>query len=132
MEYVALVVAAALAQCFWFAFSVAGVRQQVGIEPPAMSGDETLERALAVHRNTVEFMTIFVSLMLISGYYFDGPITAVVGLFWIISRQWYRIGYMRNVKDRIPGFLMGDMVLAVLVVGELWGIGREILARFVA
>ena len=81
--------------------------------------------------NTVEFMTIFVSLMLISGYYFDGPITAVVGLFWIISRQWYRIGYMRNVKDRIPGFLMGDMVLALLVVGGLWGIGQEILARFV-
>ena len=92
MELTVLVIVAALLQYFGFAFAVAAIRQKTGIEPPVMVGDETLERAIAVHRNTGEFIPIFVTLMLICGYFSSDALAAGVGLVWILARFVYRSG----------------------------------------
>ena len=72
MEFAALVVLAALVQYFLFALSVAGLRENLCIPPPAMQGHEQLERAIAVHRNTGELLLVFISLMLICGHFWMG------------------------------------------------------------
>ena len=40
----------------------------------------------------------------------------------------YTYGYLKDVESRVPGFLLGDAVLALLALGSLYGIGRSLLA----
>ncbi|NKC01786.1 MAG: MAPEG family protein [Pseudomonadales bacterium] len=127
MEFTALVILASLVQYFLFAFSVAAIREKTGIEPPEVHGDEQLVRAIAAHRNTGEFIPIFIGLIAICAYYLNDIFAAGVGVFWLVTRQVYRHGYMKDVKSRIPGFLMGDVVLAVLLLGRLWGLVNNMI-----
>ena len=127
MEYVAIVVVAALAQYFWFAFSVAGLRERRGVPATRATDDEELIRAVRVHANTGEMLIIFVPMILLCGHFFHGPAAAGIGSVWLLARYLYKRGYMRDVASRIPGFLLGDAVLGLLALGTLYGAARAIL-----
>ena len=127
MEYVGLVVVAALVQYFLFAFNVAAVRERERIPATEATDNERLVRLVRVHANTGEMLIVFVPMIALCGHFFDPHVAAGVGAFWILARLVYRRGYLKDVRSRIPGFYMGDIVLALLTVGTLYGIGRKLI-----
>lgn len=133
LEYVGLVVLGALTQYFLFAFHVAALREKKGIAPTeAAPDDRELTIAIRVHANTGEMLIVFLPLIAIAGLATSGSLAAGIGAFWIVARFIYRRGYFKDVKGRIPGFLMGDAVFGLLLLVALYGLGNSLLHRWSA
>ncbi|MEM6996843.1 MAG: MAPEG family protein [Myxococcota bacterium] len=128
VEAVGIVAILALGQYFAFAFAVAGLREQRGIAATEPCDDETLNRAVRVHANTGEMLIVFLPLLGICAHFLHPWVAAGTGAFWIVARAIYRRGYLADVKSRIPGFIMGDVVLGVLALGSLYGITRNLVS----
>ncbi|HVZ27941.1 MAG TPA: MAPEG family protein [Rhizomicrobium sp.] len=104
-----------------FAILVARTRRATGIQPPAMSGDPRLERALRVQGNTVEGFIVFVPALWLATLYFQGWVPPVIGLIWCLGRIVFAVGYMQAAEKRHIGFTIS--ILSVLALVILAGIG---------
>jgi glutathione S-transferase len=102
-------------------FLVAYARGKTGIQPPAMSGDARLERALRVQGNTVEGFIVFVPALWLAAIYFQGWVPPAVGLVWCLGRVAYAVGYSSDASRRHVGFMI--CILAVLILMVLAAIG---------
>ncbi len=124
----ALVTLAAIILCIAIGIYVRRVREAVKIEPPAMTGDPRLERALRVQGNTIEAMTVFVPAFWLATIYFAGWITGAVGVVWLVGRILYWPSYMKNPNGRMPGFIIAMLSTVVLTILALIGVIRAIVA----
>ena len=82
------------------AILVARTRNSTGIQPPAMSGDARLERALRVQGNTVEGFIIFLPALWLAAIYFQGWAPPIIGLIWCLGRIVYAMGYSADADRR--------------------------------
>ena len=82
------------------AILVARARRATGIQPPAMSGDPRLERALRVQGNTVEQFVIFLPALWLAALYFQGWVPPIIGLVWCLGRIIYAFGYYGGRQER--------------------------------
>ena len=122
---VAVVALAATFFYFWTGMGVARARGVSKIDAPTMTGHPTLERAVRVQMNTLEWMPIF----LVSLFLFDGFVAApygaygaaLMGVVWIVGRILYQQGYMADPGKRSTGFLVQAVACIVLFVGALIG-----------
>lgn len=119
----AIVTLVALLLYFWMGIQVARTRQQVGILPPAMTGDPRLERTIRAHSNTLEWFPIFLPSLWLFAHYWGDLAAAAVGAIWIIGRIVYFFGYVDQAQKRFPGFGIQALASAVLLFGAL---GRAI------
>ena len=103
------------------AILVARTRNSTGIQPPAMSGDPRVERALRVQGNTVEGFIVFLPALWLAAIYFQGWAPPIIGLGWCVGRIFYAIGYMADASRRHLGF--GICIFAVLILVILAAIG---------
>src|SRR5258705_1442854 len=74
------------------AILVARTRNSTGIQPPAMSGDARLERALRVQGNTVEGFIIFLPALWLAAIYFQGWAPPIIGLACCLGPVFHAIG----------------------------------------
>jgi glutathione S-transferase len=124
--WTALTSIAALLFYFITSINVARQRSKHGVAAPAMSGHPSVERALRVQGNTLEWIVIFVpSLWLFSGYW-SPYVGAALGAVWVFGRVLYMIGYMRDVKGRGPGFGIQAVATFVLLIGGAVGAVRAL------
>ncbi len=112
---------------FWMMFRVAQWRGRSGIKAPAMSGDPSLERAIRVHMNTLEQLGMFLPALLVCAAYFGDPLTAAVGLVWVIGRIAYAIGYQQAAAKREWGFGITALALAAAWVLGAYGLAMTAL-----
>jgi glutathione S-transferase len=103
------------------AILVARTRNVTGIQPPAMSGDARLERALRVQGNTTEGFIVFLPALWLAALYFQGWIPPIIGLIWCLGRIFYAVGYMADANRRHIGFAI--CIFSVLILVILAGIG---------
>jgi glutathione S-transferase len=103
------------------AILVARTRTVTGIQPPAMSGDPRMERALRVQGNTVEGFIVFLPALWLAALYFQGWAPPIIGLVWCLGRITYAVGYMSDASRRHVGF--GICIFAVLILVILAAIG---------
>jgi glutathione S-transferase len=103
------------------AMLVARTRTVTGIQPPAMSGDPRVERALRVQGNTGESFIVFLPALWLAALYFQGWIPPIIGLVWCLGRVVYAMGYMAAPERRHVGF--GICMLAVFALIILAAIG---------
>jgi uncharacterized membrane protein YecN with MAPEG domain len=103
------------------AILVARTRNSTGIQPPAMSGDARLERALRVQGNTVEGFIIFLPALWLAAIYFQGWAPPIIGLIWCLGRIVYAVGYNADANRRHIGF--GICIFSVLILVVLAAIG---------
>jgi len=96
------------------AILVARTRNSTGIQPPAMSGDARLERALRVQGNTVEGFIIFLPALWLAAIYFQGWAPPIIGLVWCLGRIVYAVGYSADANRRHIGF--GICIFSVLIL----------------
>lgn len=122
MEYVALVTLLLVLQYFIFTMLCGMARGKSGIQAPAVTGDETLERAYRVQMNTLEQLMMVLPGLWLSAMYFDSLVAALLGLVFFVGRVLYRAGYMKDPAKRGPGFLIGFLGTLGLVGTALWGV----------
>lgn len=107
---------------------VGHARGKHGIKAPATSGHPTFERAYRVQMNTMESAVMFLpTLWLAANYGFSGW-AGVAGLVWIVGRVWYALAYLKDPAKRGPGYLVGMLGWAALLVMACLGVGRAMLA----
>ena len=104
------------------AILVARVRRSTGIQPPAMSGDARLERALRVQGNTVEGFIVFLPALWLAALYFQGWLPPIIGLIWCLGRVLYAAGYVADANRRHIGFAICIFSVLILVVLAVIGI----------
>lgn len=127
MHWVAIVVALALLQYFYFGILVGRARNRHGVSAPAISGDPAFDRTFRVHQNTLEQLVIFVPGIFLFAYYVSAGIAALVGIVFIVGRALYAAAYLKDPAGRGPGFLLTVAAEGVLVVGGLLGALIDIL-----
>jgi glutathione S-transferase len=104
------------------AILVARTRRTTGIQPPAMTGDPRLERALRVQGNTVEGFIVFLPALWLAALYFQGWAVPIIGLVWCLGRIFYAAGYVANAERRHIGFAICIFSVLILVILAAIGI----------
>jgi uncharacterized membrane protein YecN with MAPEG domain len=122
MEFVALVTLLLLCQYVIFMGMCGKARAQSGIVAPAVTGDETFERAYRVQMNTVEQLVIALPAMWVSAMYFIPMVAAALGLVFFVGRMMYRVSYMKDPESRGPGMIIGFLANIALIITGLWGV----------
>jgi glutathione S-transferase len=118
-RWTALVTLLALLVYFGMSLQVGRARGKCGINPPAMTGDPLLERAVRVQSNTLEWLPIFLASLWLFAIYWNELAAAGLGIVWIIGRLFYSVGYMADPAKRSTGFLIQFLACAVLLLGSL-------------
>jgi len=98
------------------AILVARTRRATGIQPPAMSGDARLERALRVQGNTMESFIAFLPALWLAAFYFQGWAAPAIGLIWCLGRIFYMVGYAADANRRHVGFAICIFSILALVI----------------
>jgi glutathione S-transferase len=126
MAYVDIVTALALLQFIVFGFKVGGARGRYGVKAPAITGNEIFERYFRVQQNTLELLIALVPGLYLFSRYFTPLIAAALGVIYLVGREVYSAGYVREPSKRSAGFGLSFLPTAILVLGGLIGAVREI------
>ena len=114
----------ALALLLYVAVFVAAgrARRRFGIKAPAVTGAPEFERAFRVQQNTIEQLVWFLPALWLFALYVSPLWGGIIGLVWIAGRAYYAVSYYRDAETRGPGFGIGLVSAAALLVGALIGI----------
>ena len=118
-RWTAIVTIVALLVYFYMSLQVGRARGKSGIAAPCMTGDPTLERAVRVHINTLEWMPLFLGGLWLFAIYWSECVAAGLGVVWIVGRLIYSAGYMTDPGKRSTGFLIQFAAAGILLVGAL-------------
>lgn len=106
---------------------VGHARGKYDIKAPAVSGHPAFERAYRVQMNTLEQAVMFLpTLWLAANYGFSGW-AGIAGLAWLVGRVWYALAYLGDAGKRGPGFALGALAWAAVLVMAAIGVGRAML-----
>jgi len=122
MGWTALVTVLAVLLYFATIYLVGQAREKYAVPAPAVSGNPDFERVFRVQMNTLEWMPIFLPVLLLFDYYVSDVGAAALGLCWIAGRIVYIVGYTKAAASRGPGFGIQGFVCLVLLVGAAGGI----------
>ena len=109
-------------------FMTAGrLRARFAIKAPAVTGPPEFERAFRIQQNTLEQLVWFLQALWLFALYVSPNWGGIIGLVWIAGRAYYAVSYYRDPETRGPGFLVGMVSAAVLLVGALIGIIAQLV-----
>jgi hypothetical protein len=129
MAYVDIVTALAVLQFFVFGFKVGGARGRYGVKAPAITGNDIFERHFRVQQNTLELLIALVPGLYLFSRYWSPPIAAALGVIYLIGREIYAAGYVKEPAKRSAGYGVSLVPTVILVVGGLAGAVRQVIAR---
>ncbi len=120
-SWTALVTVAAMFVLIWLSVRVGQARGKSGIVAPAMTGDPVLERNIRAHLNTLEWIVPFLAGLWLFSIYWNDRLAAILGVFWVLGRVLYGLGYASDPAKRRPGFLIQALATLVLLIGAAAG-----------
>jgi glutathione S-transferase len=124
MALVNLLVILALFQYFFFAACVGKARGTHSIAAPATTGHPVFERYYRVQTNTLEMLIMLIPGVWIASTYWNPLFTAAMLAIYLIGRQLYFSGYVKDPSKRSMGFLVSFLPITLLllagVAGALW------------
>jgi glutathione S-transferase len=129
MAYVDIVTALAVLQFFVFGFKVGGARGRFGVKAPAITGNDIFERHFRVQQNTLELLIAFVPGLYLFSRYWSPLIAAVLGVIYLVGREVYAAGYVKEPAKRSAGYGLSFLPTVILVVGGLAGAVRQLIAH---
>ena len=127
MELIALVTVLIAIEYFYLAIMVGKARGETGGAAPTCAGEPKFERVFRVQQNTMEQLIIFYPALWIFGYYVHAEIGAALGVLFLIGRIMYARGYVQSPDKRGPGFILGSLALAILLIGDLLILGITLI-----
>ena len=121
----ALITLLTLLLLFWATALVGRARGKYEIKAPATTGHPNFDLAFRAHQNTIESTILFLpALWLFAQPVAFGPLWAgIIGAVWLAGRVWYLLAYAGG-GNRGPGFVIGIVANAVLILGALFGVIR--------
>jgi glutathione S-transferase len=127
LEIIAIITVLVIIEYMLFSFRVGMARGKYDVAAPATTGHEIFERYYRVQQNTVEQLIIFLPALWIFAQFTSVTGAAVLGTIFILARAYYAISYYADPEKRGPGFLIGFLANAILVVGSLYGAIKGLL-----
>jgi glutathione S-transferase len=127
MLWIELITLLAIGQLFLFSMSVGRARARHGLPLPAMSGNEMVERHIRGHLNSLEWIVIFLPALWIAAQHWGQYLVAGLGVIYLVGRTLYFLGYVRDIKKRMPGFVLSTLGALALVLLALVGVIRGLL-----
>ena len=127
MELVTIVIAVALLEYMFIAFQVGAGRTKYNVPAPAVTGHPTFERLYRVQLNTLEQLIVFLPSIWLFATWVSAPAAAGLGLVFVVGRALYSTSYVKDPAKRGPGFLLGYVANAILVLGSLIGAALKLL-----
>jgi len=127
LAWVGLVTVAALIVYGWTGIVVGRMRGRHGIKAPAMSGHPEFERAVRVQMNTLEQLVPFLASLWLCALAWSALAAAVIGAAFVVGRLLYAISYQAAPEKRGPGFLIGYIASALLMLGAIYGLVRGLV-----
>ena len=121
MEIVAIVSALILIEYWVISYMVGVARGKTGLKAPAMQGAPEFERINRVQQNTLEQLIVMLPAMWLFAFYVHPMIAAGLGVLFLVARIIYCRAYVRKPSGRGPGFAIGQIAQAVLLLGGLIG-----------
>ena len=129
MALVYLVMALILVEYLLFGWEVGRARVRYGVPAPATTGNEAFERYFRVQANTLEQLVVVLPAMLIFGLYWGAPLSALLGLVFLVGRAMYFFGYTQAAPRRHAGSVVSSIPTVVLLVGAIIGAVRALIAH---
>jgi glutathione S-transferase len=129
MAYVDIVTALALLQFIVFGYKVGRARGLYAVKAPAVTGNELFERHFRVQQNTLELLIIFVPGIYLFSRYFSPMVAAGIGVIYLVGRELYAAGYVKEPSKRSAGYGLSFLPTVVLLVGGLIGAVHQALMR---
>lgn len=127
MEATAIVTILALMQFILFSVQVGAMRAKHGVKAPATSGHPAFERMNRVHQNTMEQLVVFLPSLWLYAYFANPLWGAAIGSVFIVGRFIYRASYLKDPSSRSTGFTIGVAATAVLLLGSLAAVVRDLI-----
>jgi uncharacterized MAPEG superfamily protein len=121
MEIVAIVTVLILIEYWIISVLVGAAREKAGVKAPAMQGAPEFERISRIQINTLEQLIVFLPAMWLFAFYVHAMIAAGLGVLFVIARIIYCRAYLREPSARGPGFAIGQIAQAILMLGGLGG-----------
>lgn len=112
----------AVCQYVYFVALTGRARDRYHIKAPAVTGDESFERAYRVQMNTLEQLVIFLPALLIAGYYESGLWVWLLGILYLAGRFVYARAYVKEPRTRAAGFMMTLAANILLLLTAFWGV----------
>ena len=125
--YPALVTALAMLLFAVVTQRVGAARARYKVAPPTVAGHPDFERYFRVQQNTVEQLVLFLPSLWLFAAYVSPEWAGAIGGVWLVGRVLYALGYYREAKKRMVGFIIGMATSGVLLLGALIGIGAQII-----
>jgi glutathione S-transferase len=129
MPYVHIVTALALLQFVWFGMKVSQARERYGVKAPAIAGNDVFERHFRVQQNTLELVVILVPGLYLFSNYFNPLLAAALGVIYLIGREVYARGYVKDPAKRSAGFGLSALPTLILIFGGVIGAVRQLIAH---
>jgi glutathione S-transferase len=129
MAYVDIVTALALLQFIVFGYKVGRARGLYAVKAPAITGNELFERHFRVQQNTLELLIIFVPGIYLFSRYFSPLVAAGIGVIYLVGRELYAAGYVKEPSKRSAGYGLSFLPTVVLLVGGFIGAVHQALVR---
>lgn len=123
-----LIIVLALLQFLFFGILVGRARGRYGVKAPAISGDPVFERYFRVQMNTLELLVMFVPGIWLAPSHIAQGWVAVLGAVYLLGRFIYLRSYVRAPEQRSLGFGLSALPILALLVIDLIGAVRGILA----
>ena len=105
MESLVPVLMLILLQTLYFGIEVGRARQRLGIEAPAISGDDEFDRYFRAHQNSLEQLIIFLPAVLVTAYLGYSITRVICGVFYLLERAIYFCRYVKELKKKGPWVL---------------------------
>jgi uncharacterized membrane protein YecN with MAPEG domain len=121
MAYVDIVTALAVLQFLIFGMKAGRARTRYGVAAPAITGNPIFERNFRVQQNTLEMLVIFLPALYLFSHYFSPFWAAGLGVVYLVGRELYAYGYVKDPPKRGPGFGISAIPVLILLVGGLGG-----------
>ena len=121
MTYIHIIATLAVVQYFVFGILVGRARAKYGVKAPAISGNESFERAFRVQMNTLEQLAGFLPAMFIAAQYWPAKAVAAVGVVYLLGRFVYWRSYLNDPTKRQLGFLITVVPTFILLGASLVG-----------
>ncbi len=107
--------------------NVGRARGKYNVPAPQTSGNPDFERVLRVQQNTLEQSIVFLPSLWLFTLLVDPKIGAGLGGLWIVGRILYAWGYYQAAEKRGPGFGIGLLATASLLIGSIYGAVKGLL-----
>ena len=119
MEPLILVLMLILLQILYFSIEVGRARQRLGIDAPAVSGNDEFDRYFRAHQNSLEQLIVFLPAVLVTAYLGFSITCLVCGICYLVGRAIYFRSYVKEPKKRTLGFVLSFFSTVILVMTSL-------------